>query len=129
MIDLWNGRRANALRQASRATNESFASQLGTAVRTVARWNAEPDLIPTVELQRALDTVLAGASPHVRARFSMLVDHLPISRPAVTAAPGAAPSPAPFIGTGPPSEEATAHFEHALALLDNAAGWMPGDGT
>jgi DNA-binding transcriptional regulator YiaG len=54
VVDVWTGRRASALRTALRLTNETFADQLGTAVRTVAKWNSQADLVPTPELQRAL---------------------------------------------------------------------------
>ena len=36
VIASWTGRHADALRQALRMTNESFAEHLGVAVRTVA---------------------------------------------------------------------------------------------
>lgn len=69
----WTGRHAAALRTALRMTNEAFAEQLGTAVRTVARWNADPSVVPVVELQQALDTALDRAPEIVKARFSNLV--------------------------------------------------------
>jgi hypothetical protein len=71
VVDTWKGRHATALRRALRLTNEGFAEQLGTAVRTVARWNAEPDLVPVVELQRALDTALDQAPPDAQTRFAL----------------------------------------------------------
>jgi hypothetical protein len=61
VVDSWTGRHANALRRALRLTNEGLAEQLGTAVRTVAKWNADPDLVPVPEMQRALDTMLSQA--------------------------------------------------------------------
>jgi hypothetical protein len=57
-----------------RHTNEGFAEILGTSTRTVAKWNAEPDLVPMPELQRALDTLFATATPQERERFASLVD-------------------------------------------------------
>ena len=67
VVDLWTGRHASALRAALRMTNEMFAGTLGTAVRTVAKWNAQPDLVPVPELQRALDTELSRAPKDVYA--------------------------------------------------------------
>ena len=72
VVDRWTGAQAAALRVAVRATNESFAHRLGTAVRTVAKWNASPHLVPMLELQRALDTALAQASAEAQQRFLLL---------------------------------------------------------
>ncbi|GAB2763959.1 hypothetical protein GCM10027174_45750 [Salinifilum aidingensis] len=74
VVDIWTGRRATALQQAWRLTNEDFAARLGTAVRTVAKWNANPATQQGRELQEALDTVLKQAPDDVRARFAKLVD-------------------------------------------------------
>ena len=73
VVDVWTGRHASALRIALRMTNEMFADTLGTAVRTVAKWNAQPDLVPVTELQRALDTELSRAPQDARARFTRLI--------------------------------------------------------
>jgi hypothetical protein len=73
VVELWTGRHASALRAALRMTNEMFAGTLGTAVRTVAKWNAQPDLVPVPELQRALDTELSRAPKDVQARFALLI--------------------------------------------------------
>lgn len=56
-------------------TNEDFADSLGIAVRTVAKWNANPELVPPTEFQRILDTKLAQASDDEKARFALLVQH------------------------------------------------------
>jgi hypothetical protein len=53
-------------------TNEEYAHHLGTVVRTVAKWKAQPDLVPLPELQRALDTALSLASEEEQARFAIL---------------------------------------------------------
>ena len=78
VVDVWTGRHANALRTALRLTNEPFAQTLGTATRTVAKWNAEPDLVPVTELQRALDTALQRASQEAVARFVSLLKNHPV---------------------------------------------------
>ncbi len=44
VVASWTGRRADALRQALRMTNESFADYLGVAARTVAYWRERPDV-------------------------------------------------------------------------------------
>lgn len=59
-----------------RATNEAFADRLGVAVRTVAGWHAQPEVVPRAEIQAALDTALERAGEAVRQRFAIL------SRPA-----------------------------------------------
>jgi len=58
-------------------TNEEYAQHLGTVVRTVAKWNAQPDLVPLPELQRALDTALSLASEQEQTRFAILSDDQP----------------------------------------------------
>jgi 8-oxo-dGTP diphosphatase len=65
----WTGRSACALQAALRLTNEAFASDLGTAVRTVATWHQKPDRVPSAEIQQALDTVLERAGDGARNRF------------------------------------------------------------
>jgi hypothetical protein len=74
VIDVWTGHHANALRRALRLTNEAFAHALGTAVRTVAKWSAEPDIVPVPELQHALDTMLQRAPDDARNRFQLLAN-------------------------------------------------------
>ncbi|PRX45350.1 hypothetical protein B0I33_10911 [Prauserella shujinwangii] len=73
VVDVWTGQRASALQKALRLTNERFAERLGTAVRTVAKWHANPDAQPTPEMQEALDTVLFEASEQAQARFGLMV--------------------------------------------------------
>jgi len=46
VIELWTGGDADLLRQSLRMTNESFAEYLGVAVRTVACWRKQPEIIP-----------------------------------------------------------------------------------
>lgn len=53
-------------------TNEAFANHLGIAVRTVATWHAQPDIVPRPEMQQALDTILERAGETVRRRFALL---------------------------------------------------------
>ena len=87
VVEEWTGRHAAALRRASRMTNEGFADRLGTAMRTVAKWNAEPAMVPTLEMQRALDTLLTQSSDDVRARFFLLLaEQGPGPEPATVAA-------------------------------------------
>ena len=84
VVDIWTGRHANALLKALRLTNEGFADRLGVAVRTVAKWNADPALEPTPEMQQVLDTVLNQAPNDAKARFALILGR---DRPPAT--PGA----------------------------------------
>ncbi|MCX4232058.1 NUDIX hydrolase [Streptomyces ortus] len=72
VVDQWTGQRACSLQAALRMTNESFAGHLGVAVRTVASWHAEPEIVPRSEIQSALDTSLERAGEAVRLRFGAL---------------------------------------------------------
>ena len=73
VIASWTGAQADALREAMRLTNESFADRLGISVRTVAYWRKRPDMIPQRQMQDDLDTALEQSSDKVKARFSLLV--------------------------------------------------------
>src|SRR6266536_1307717 len=73
VVAAWTGDRADALRQALRMTNESFAAHLGVAVRTVAYWRGRPAVIPRPGMQEILDTALARASTAARMQFSLLL--------------------------------------------------------
>jgi hypothetical protein len=121
VVDIWTGQRASALRIALRMTNEAFAQHLGTAVRTVAKWNAQPDLVPVSELQSALDTALSRASAEQRARFAIL------SAPARVIAEDAAPRD---ITDSQGTDQRLGHnpaISDALHWLDSHAGWPPGE--
>jgi DNA-binding transcriptional regulator YiaG len=54
VVATWTGSHANALQQALRMTNESYAEYLGVAVRTVAHWNEAPATIPQQRNQEIL---------------------------------------------------------------------------
>lgn len=71
-VTRWTGGHADALRQSLRLTQEGFAEVLGVAVRTVAKWCAQPGVVPQPELQRALDTLLSRSTPEQRSRFAQL---------------------------------------------------------
>lgn len=73
VVALWTGRQASAFRIAYRLTVEAFADRLGVAVRTVAKWDAEPEIVPTPAMQGALDTLLDQAPGQVRVRLSLLL--------------------------------------------------------
>jgi hypothetical protein len=73
-VTTWTGREANALRQALRMSVTGFAEHLGAARRTVAKWSSQGDKIHLrADMQAALDTVLARATPDVRERFEALM--------------------------------------------------------
>jgi hypothetical protein len=69
---IWTGELADALRQALRMTNESFADYLGAAPRTVAYWRKRPDMVPLSAMQQALDRALAEAPDSAKAQFALL---------------------------------------------------------
>ncbi len=87
-VGSWTGREADALRQALRMTNESFAEHLGVAVRTVAYWRRRPDLVPRPAMQEILDAALAQAPDQARAQFWRLLADGQRTREAVLAASG-----------------------------------------
>ncbi|MEV1331174.1 hypothetical protein AB0J20_16535 [Micromonospora costi] len=73
-VTTWTGREANALRRALRMSVTGFAEHLGAARRTVAKWSSQGDKVRLrADMQAALDTVLARATPDVRERFETLV--------------------------------------------------------
>lgn len=72
VVDRWTGRRAAALRAALRLTNEAFAEHLGASVRTVANWEAKPDLVLSPAMQEVLDSALERASAAAQQRYSLL---------------------------------------------------------
>jgi hypothetical protein len=57
-------------------TNEGFAAKMGVAVRSVAKWVEQPDLVPTMTTQQMLDTMLASADGDSKQRFALLVNEL-----------------------------------------------------
>ncbi|GAA3599449.1 helix-turn-helix domain-containing protein [Kribbella ginsengisoli] len=73
VIDQWTGRHARALQAAMRLTSEAFAEHLGISPRTVAKWRRRPDIVPSAQLQEALDTSLRLASPEAQTRFAASV--------------------------------------------------------
>ncbi|WP_433474183.1 hypothetical protein ACQPZP_36290 [Spirillospora sp. CA-142024] len=75
VVESWTGKHAQALLRAMRLTNESFAGRLGVAVRTVAKWNANPDMTLSPEMQQALDTFLVREVPEdAKARFFLVIN-------------------------------------------------------
>ncbi|MFD5419455.1 NUDIX hydrolase [Streptomyces sp. NPDC127069] len=70
VIDTWTGRMACWLQASLRLGNQAFADHLGVALRTVAGWHAQPDLVPRHDIQSALDTVYEKAPAAVHARFA-----------------------------------------------------------
>jgi hypothetical protein len=74
VIATWTGGDADLLRQSLRMTNESFAEYLGVAVRTVANWRKQPEIIPKPSIQEALDTALERAPDRAKAQFTLLAE-------------------------------------------------------
>jgi transcriptional regulator with XRE-family HTH domain len=73
VISSWTGGHADALRQALRMTNESFAEHLNVSARTVAYWRKRPEITPQPAIQEALDAALDRAPDRAKAQFSMSV--------------------------------------------------------
>ena len=77
IITTWTTGHADALRQALRMTNESFAEHLGVAVRTVASWRKRPEIVPQPAIQETLDAALERAPDRAKAQFALLVAAVP----------------------------------------------------
>ncbi|WP_436758262.1 hypothetical protein [Streptosporangium sp. V21-05] len=123
VVEQWTGQLAGALQRALRLTNEGFAGELGTAVRTVAKWNAEPELVPTVEIQRALDTLLYRSPEDTKARFALLASAEPIASEEIP--------PSANVGSTASMEAerrlaSDKNVNAALEWLDKRAGWSHG---
>jgi len=129
VVDVWTGRRANALQRALRLTNEGLAELLGTAVRTVAKWSAEPSLVPVADMQQALDTLLSKSPDEAKARFAMLVSsedpHLPAAKVAQVSRED--PRDRQLRSDVERRIAVDEHIGAALEWLDRQAGW--GHGT
>ena len=108
VIERWTGRHARALQAALRMTNEAFAEYLGVAVRTVGRWREQPEMVPSTQLQQALDTALELSSDAVRWRF----------RSAVTGAAPTADASAPAVCCD--------HCGHRLSASLSLDPWIRG---
>ena len=73
VVATWTGSSADALRQALRMTNESYAEHLGVAVRTVAYWRKKSETVPQTAIQEILDAALDRAPDRAKAQFAVLV--------------------------------------------------------
>ncbi|MFF4275887.1 hypothetical protein [Streptomyces sp. NPDC001536] len=117
VVEAWTGQNASALKRAFRDTNEGFAGRLGTSVRTVAAWSANPNLVPTAEIQRALDTLLFQAEGDVKGRFALLIGN----QQRVEGEHAAA-------GSQRPAQHRLAkdpHIAAALSWLESSFTWAP----
>ena len=126
VVEMWTGLSASALRKAMRLTNEKFAEKLGTSLRAVTKWNADPAVVPSAEVQRRLDKLLHTSSPDVHERFDAL--HVPDApqAPRVPEPRRRAPARSDVPNAG---ELRLAHdpaASHVLSWLDRAAGWADG---
>jgi transcriptional regulator with XRE-family HTH domain len=94
VVATWTGGSADALRQALRMTNESYAEHLGVSVRTVANWRKKHATKPRTEIQGILDTALDRAPDRVKAQFAALLGR---ADEGVPAARGEQPSGASLV--------------------------------
>jgi hypothetical protein len=74
VVASWSGAKASALRVALRLTVEELAGRIGGSPRGVAKWEHEPNLVPSMASQRDLDHMLSTASPDEQARFALLIE-------------------------------------------------------
>jgi hypothetical protein len=120
----WTGETACALQAALRMSNETFARHLLVSPRTVAGWHEKPEGRPKPKTQQLLDAALARAEPAAKDRFAVLC-----GEPALHAG-GATEPEAPADDKARAAAEhrlaADPNIGHALARLDDLAGWEPG---
>ena len=83
VVATWTGSSADALRQALRMTNESYAEHLGVAARTVAYWRKKPQTVPQTAIQETLDAALERAPDRAKAQFAALVGEVMQAAPVV----------------------------------------------
>ena len=74
IMERWTGQAACLLQAAYRHTNESFAGDLGVAVRTVVVWHDWSELVPRTDVQQILDVKLERAPEAVAERFARLLE-------------------------------------------------------
>ena len=135
VVPAWTGWRADALRQALRMTNESYADYLKVSARTVAYWKERPDTVPKQRMQSVLDSGLGRASDQAKALFTRLTAE-------ARRTPGVESSLAQQAAQFEPARDAVgspADSGHPVALLDDLIGadiadrgevarasWLPG---
>ena len=127
VVETWTGRHANALRNALRLTNEAFAEALGTSVRAVAKWNANPNLVPVSELQRALDTALSRAPADAHARFGLLLASRDRESPNVHPSTGSPTGDDVYAANAQLRLDHDPDLNDVLDWLDDHAGWPDGE--
>lgn len=77
VVASWTGAKASALRVALRLTMEELADRIGgMSPRGVAKWEHQPDVVPSMVSQRDLDYILSTAIPDEQARFALLIQEL-----------------------------------------------------
>ncbi len=121
----WTGETACALQAALRMSNETFARHLKVSPRTVAGWHEKPEgRQPQPESQQLLDAALARADSAVRDRFAVLC-----GEPALHVSRDTEPETLLDDKARAAAEHRLAadpNIGHALARLDDLAGWEPG---
>ena len=121
----WTGETACALQAALRMSNETFARHLQVSPRTVAGWHEKPEgRRPQPESQQLLDAALARADSAVRDRFAVLCGEQAL--PASGATEPEAPADDEARAAAEHRLAADPNIGHALARLDDLAGWEPG---
>ncbi|SLG43994.1 hypothetical protein [Mycobacteroides abscessus] len=110
VVATWTGRLATALKLALRMpSTDAFAEKLGISPRAAAAWSQDPDIVPGVAMQEALDTLLSRANTDAKRRFALLA----YGRSARTGE-SATPTASDLL------------TDHLLDWVDLHAGWQPG---
>lgn len=78
LVNRWTAPLACALQVALRYDMYEFAERLGAGWRTVADWQAKPEIVPKLRMQRALDAVLREADEEATIRFASLARGGPV---------------------------------------------------
>ncbi|MGH8901104.1 MAG: hypothetical protein ACRDYA_05335 [Egibacteraceae bacterium] len=78
LVNRWTAPLACALQVALRYDVYEFAERLGAGWRTVADWQAKPEIVPKLRMQRALDAVLREADEEATIRFANLARGGPV---------------------------------------------------
>ncbi len=103
-------------------TNEAFAGHLGVAVRTVASWRTQPDIVPRPVMQEILDAALAQAPEAARAQFGLILaerggEHPGHESGTLRSAPLDVASLTSWITATNTSDTAIEHIEQAMITL------------
>lgn len=78
VVGKWTGALAGALRIALRDNISDYAERLGVGVSTADDWESNPDVVPLLANQKALDQALRRAGEEQKRRFEILTSGDPL---------------------------------------------------